>query len=281
MTCNIFWMMNKTPLIVLSGFALLGSVIACTPQNLAIVGGGAAYNAWKKDAGLLQKNYGAADYLAGRTRDIVSKDILILPKPLVHAENEDSSAPFGAIVMEQVASRFAELGYNVRLPGGTLPKDPPIAREIQNSITLGGTYLPQGYFLTEGDVKISLRMMDSSSGRVISAFDYFVPMTYNISKSVKDPPPPEPVVVEEVRPVAVAPAPTSVPVRPVPVVPAPAPKAAITSSGSIPPPLAKDLNVDAAPGVPPQKKSVAIVKDEEPDAVVVKETAAPIPLTPQ
>lgn len=162
---------------------LLGS---CTlPQQVAAVGYN-VYNKMNQDSELLQRSYAAADYLAGQTLASIDKKMLIIPTSLTHAENTGMSSPFGFIVVEQIASRFAQLGYNVRAPeDGPRTFNPD---KIDKGVTLTGTYLPFGYVLTNGEVKISLRMVDNSDNRVLGAFDYTMPMTYEMSRLLDDQP---------------------------------------------------------------------------------------------
>ena len=168
---------------------LLGVGAGCTfPQQVAVLGVG-AYDKINEDSKLLERSYAAADYLVGQTRASVNKQTLIVPEPLVHATTGDLT-PFGQIIMSQISARFTQLGYNVRAMDYDARAYSPYVTD--NSVILTGTYLPDGYVLTNGDVKIALKMIDKSSNRILGAFDYFIPMTYEMTELMKPPPPPEP-----------------------------------------------------------------------------------------
>lgn len=166
--------------------AAAGALSSCTlPQQVAVVGSH-VYGKMNQDSELLNRSYAAADYLAGQTLASVDKRTLIIPKSLTHAQNTGIASPFGFIVIEQIASRFAQLGYNVKAPeDGPRTYDPALDKK---GVTLSGTYLPFGYVLTNGDVRVSLRMIDNADNRVLGAFEYTMPMTYEISELLDDQP---------------------------------------------------------------------------------------------
>ncbi|MFP4312916.1 MAG: hypothetical protein ACLFR0_01205 [Alphaproteobacteria bacterium] len=159
---------------------------ACTfQQQVASVGYG-LYDKMNQDSELLDRNYSAADYLAGQTLASVSKQTPLYFKSLTHAENTGMGSPFGAIVAEQISARFAQLGYNVRMPeDGPVPLSPT---QFEKGVTLTGTYYPRGYVLTNGEVRMSLRMIDNADNRMLGAFDYTMPLTMEISQLLDEQP---------------------------------------------------------------------------------------------
>lgn len=177
-------MINKRSALVLGCLCAFAALPSCGPTELAAIGGYSAYKKLTEDAQLLQKNYSAADYLASRTKDFVSKNDLILPSPLVNVDFPDAEpTEFGIVMAEQLAERFAQLGYNIYLPDTA--ELPPSTSQMKDSISLKGAYKPDGYILTNGDVRVTLRVVDNKNRRVIETFSYFVPLTYDVARAIK------------------------------------------------------------------------------------------------
>lgn len=241
-------MINKKSALVLGCLCAFATLPSCGPTELAALGGYHAYQKLTEDAELIQRNYGAADYLVGRTKDFVSKSDLIVPSPLINVDYPDAEpTEFGIVMAEQLAARFAQLGYNIYLPDTA--ELPPSTSQIKDGISLKGTYKPDGYILTNGDVHITLRMVDNKSRRVVETFSYYVPLTYDVARAIK---PPEGEVKVE-----------AVPVEPVTQKPVPAPVKAVTQK----------VIVEEKPGE--VVKKTVIVKDPNPPIDL------PVKLTPQ
>lgn len=133
------------------------------------------------DVNIQEKNYIAADYLAGLTRNTLNKRQIIVPEPLMHANNTGMSSAFGAVVSEQVAARFAQLGYTVRIED----KNTPAAQKLnpKKGVSLGGTYLPNS-----SRANISLRLIDRATGQMLGAYDYSLPVNNEVDKLMEPSP---------------------------------------------------------------------------------------------
>tara|TARA_B100002003_G_C14036829_1_gene499640 strand:+ start:517 stop:1053 length:537 start_codon:yes stop_codon:yes gene_type:complete len=132
------------------------------------------------DVNITEKNYAAADYLAGLTRETIPRTATIYPEPLLHANATGMSSTFGALVSEQVASRFAQLGYNVYESD---PKKPMSLEPPERGIALRGTYLPSG-----GSAHIALRLVNLESNKIAGAFDYTLPVNGDLQDLMEDKP---------------------------------------------------------------------------------------------
>lgn len=130
-----------------------------------------------EDVNLIEKNYAAADYLAGLTHATLSKYTPIEIGQLAHANKVGLSSAFGSLVPEQVGARMAQLGYTVVTPErGT-------AASTNRGAIITGTYLPNG-----PQADINLRIVNKQSGQIIGAFDYNVPINSEIGKLLEERP---------------------------------------------------------------------------------------------
>ncbi len=132
------------------------------------------------DVNIKEKNYIAADYLAGLTHATVNKRAIIVPEPLMHANNSGMTSPFGYLVTEQIGSRFAQLGYNVQIPD---KNNPAAGVDPRKGIALRGTYLPSG-----GAANISLRLVNRATNQILGAYDYTLPVNGEIAELMEDRP---------------------------------------------------------------------------------------------
>ena len=89
------------PLIVLSCLVLSsGAIGGCTAAYMLDNAAGKYF--LDNDVNLKEKNYIAADYLAGLTRETLNKRTVIVPQTLMHANNTGMTSAFGEMVVEQV-----------------------------------------------------------------------------------------------------------------------------------------------------------------------------------
>ena len=164
-------MKNKS-LIILSCLALSsGALGGCTAAYLLDDAAGKYF--LQDEVNLKEKNYIAADYLAGLTRETISRRTVIVPQTLMHANNTGMTSAFGEIVVEQVGARFAQLGYIVHMPA--VEGDERVPLSPTKGVSLGGTYLPN-----DSGADISLRLVDRSTGQILGAYDYTIPINSDV-----------------------------------------------------------------------------------------------------
>lgn len=171
--------MNKFGLLVLP-VALCLSLGGCTAAAFLQSAGNSIF--LRQDVNLTEKNYAAADYLAGLTRQNVNISTPIYVGRLNHANQVGITSAFAAVVPEQVGARFAQLGYNIQMPDQGIYG---YNAELGNSrgVILTGTYLPNN---THADV--SLRLIDNRNGRILGAFDYSIPINIEIAGLLEERP---------------------------------------------------------------------------------------------
>lgn len=137
-----------------------------------------------RDDNLKERNYAAADYLVSRSGSVINKKTVLVPEPLMHVNNTGMTSPFGEEVTSQIAERFAQLGYNVRLVQENPLHPRPVASVSPDAgVAIGGTYEPHW---NSADIK--LRLIERKTGRILSSFDYALPVTVKTNKTIEDRP---------------------------------------------------------------------------------------------
>jgi hypothetical protein len=89
------------------------------------------------------------------------------PAPPAPVPLAKPAAPFGKVVIEQIAGRWVDLGFNV--VGGS-----GVARPGQ--AVLGGQYAR-----ANGKVIINLHLTDAGTGRILAVYDYTMPISSEIN----------------------------------------------------------------------------------------------------
>lgn len=137
-----------------------------------------------RDANLKERNYAAADYLISRSGAFINKRTILVPEPLIHVNNTGMTSPFSTEVTYQIAERFADLGYNVRLVQDN-PAQPRSGVTIgsREGVAIGGLYEPHW---NSADIK--LRLIDRQTGEILSFFDYSLPVNWETADSIKNRP---------------------------------------------------------------------------------------------
>lgn len=138
-----------------------------------------------RDANLVTHSYQAAENIVTSAHRQIVRDKPILVASLVNVSNLRQSSSFGRIVSEQLTSRLAQMGYETRelklrssflvLSGtGELVlsrrlKD--ISQEQSAQAIITGVYA-----VAKKSVYVTLRLIGATDGRVISAYDYVLPL---------------------------------------------------------------------------------------------------------
>lgn len=149
----------------------------------------------KKEQGLSQSSYGAADMLIQQSRSLITPETPLEVGALVDMDNPGEITSFGRIVAEQIASRFVQLGYNVTTEAqpGELPQALPQTSMPAPVFTMprGDTYqssrsvITGRYAVARDGVLVNLRIIEVDTGKVLAAFDYNVPKTRDVRELVK------------------------------------------------------------------------------------------------
>lgn len=190
-------MLNKSTIIIPA--LLLATLSGCSWNRYQEV----------KDTDLIEASHDAADQLGDKLTRIVPPHSLIMVSTLLNVDNLNQTSAFGRIVSDQIASAFHDAGHDIigmEMPidlfvmqeGGELALSDYAKAKLRKqkaAVLVGGVYAPG-----KKHTYVSLRVIDVFSKRVISTYDFSVPMG------------PDAKLLLEPRPVASS-APSTEPVR--------------------------------------------------------------------
>ncbi len=136
---------------------------------------------------LSETTYAATDRLAQQAKGTVTVNTPLQVGALTDIENPGEETAFGQMLARQVGARFVQLGYSVTEGGAApLPAMAPAAGAYPADQSMGygmtgPAQISGQYALAKKEALINLRLIDSS-GRVVAAYDYSVPMTTDIKQ---------------------------------------------------------------------------------------------------
>jgi len=151
-----------------------------------------------------QSGYSAADALIQQARGSLTPDTIIKAGVLTDINNPAAVSTLGRVLTAQVGARFVQMGYNV----GSASFDETMALRQQSSQsspygsnrsanggpTSGPVLIAGQYAMAHKSVLVGLRLIDIPTGRVLSAYDYDLPMTSDVRELAKTKIPPNAVI---------------------------------------------------------------------------------------
>ena len=162
---------------ILATFFCAVSLSACISPNYSAA----------KHSEFTRANYEAVDKLIADTRSPIDKNTPLLVATIVNLDGHDQSPRFGRLISEQVASRLTQLGFVVnemKLDDGLYIQKStgeillsPDVRE--RSINTAPIVVTGNYAVASGYVYLTLKVLNLSDDRVITAINYVLPMTDN------------------------------------------------------------------------------------------------------
>jgi TolB-like protein len=146
---------------------------------------------WLTGASIPGANYKAADFLLNNIQPKLPKDSPILVASFVNIDDLDDSSTFGRVVSEQFASRFKQRNYttiemklrtNVFISASSgeflLSRElTEISAKHRAQAVVVGTYA-----VASKKVYLTARIINVSDGRVLSSYDYDIPITSDVFK---------------------------------------------------------------------------------------------------
>ena len=175
----------------LATLALTGLVAACgaidtTPDGRVKT----VYNTslLPQDTNLTAMSYAAAETLVSNAQNTIDTGKTILFASLVNIDDVQRSSTFGRMVAEQMASRFAQMGYSVKelkLRSSMVVREQEgelmLSRDLQD---LTAEYEAQAvvtgtYAVGKKAVYVTVRMVSIADNQVISSYDFGVPNGQN------------------------------------------------------------------------------------------------------
>ncbi len=142
-------------------------------------------------ASIPNANYRAANALLNTICPKLPKDSPVLVASFVDIDNLDSTSTFGKVVSEQIASRFKQRNYTtiemklrtnvfIRADSGELL----LSRELSEISTKhrAQAVVVGTYAVAAKRVYLTARVINASDGRVLSSYDYDIPITSDVFK---------------------------------------------------------------------------------------------------
>lgn len=120
---------------------------------------------------LISYNYGAADMLASQSRNMISTQNVFETVPLVNIGEKPMGTGLGRVIVDQVGTRFTQLGYQV-VPDSTLTGKRAVSSK---NAVIGGTYA-----LVGKKILVNLRLQQASGGKLLGAYDYEIPVSREV-----------------------------------------------------------------------------------------------------
>jgi len=174
-------------LVLLIALAVLGFA-GCTTYNengkfsspaIAIDGSRHAKNSML----IAKRTYDAVDNLIERSQVTIEKNSPVLVATVVNVSNLDESSSFGRLMTEQISGRAVQLGYQVTEPKMRDSIAIKVAGELilsRNAELLkksfmAGVVISGTYAVGYEAVHVNLKLLELSSGRVLSSADYVIP----------------------------------------------------------------------------------------------------------
>lgn len=153
---------------------MLCSALALTGCQVVAAGVATPMIIQQKHVNLTNASYAAADTLAQQAGKQLPKERPLIVSNLQEIIDMNQKKPIaspkvGIVMSEQMRDRFTQLGYNV----------------VQSPVYQGGAAPAEvsgTYEFVSGTMNVALRLTDRASGRVITLYNYSLPMTYDIKK---------------------------------------------------------------------------------------------------
>lgn len=128
----------------------------------------------QKHVNLPNSSYAAAESLAQQAGKQLPKArplIVANLQEIIHTNQKKpvASPKVGIVISEQMRDRLTQLGYNV----------------VQSPVYQGGAApmeITGTYEFVSGVMNVALRLSDRETGRVVTLYNYALPMTYDIRK---------------------------------------------------------------------------------------------------
>ena len=146
---------------------------------------------WLTGTSIPGANYKAADSLLNKIQPKLPKDSPILVASFVNIDDLDNSSTFGRVVSEQFASRFKQRNYTtiemklrtnvfIRADSGEFL----LSRELAEISTKhrAQAVVVGTYAVASKKVYLTTRVINVSDGRVLSSYDYDIPITSDVFK---------------------------------------------------------------------------------------------------
>jgi len=156
-----------------------------------------------KKVNVTEVSYAAADMLIQQTKAFVTSDTVLQIGMLTDMQRPDHTTAFARMIPSHIGARFVQLGYNVTassfqamtgapqeamLSGGSYDNavyQPPTRRMSSGGNIADQALITGHYVVAKSGVLVNLRIIETSTGRVLAAYDYSLPLSGDIKELVK------------------------------------------------------------------------------------------------
>jgi TolB-like protein len=132
---------------------------------------------------IAKRTYDAVDNILERSQIAVEKDKPLIVSTVVFVSDLEKSSAFGRLLTEQISGRAAQLGYYVvepKLRNNFAVKASGEHILSRDPDTLKKTFVAQAmitgtYAVGHDSVHVNLKLLELTTGRILSSTDYFIP----------------------------------------------------------------------------------------------------------
>jgi TolB-like protein len=180
--------------------AALGSLSALSACSAAALIG--QLPLYEEDSNIVAPSHTAADVVAQQLKKRIHTGQPIIVQDFWNNHNPRHISAFGRVVPEQISTRLIQLGYQIIQPRyaqqteliGQQNIDPSSSSELflagqQQNLGNMKKYMDNPHIILSGSytkatdqVKIHVRMTDSTSGIFVAAYDYDLPITREVEE---------------------------------------------------------------------------------------------------
>jgi TolB-like protein len=187
----------KRAVMICAAFGSLLTLPACTAAMLM-----GQLPLYEEDSNIVAPNQTAADVVAQQLKKRIHTGQPIIVQDFWNNHNPRHISAFGRVVPEQISTRLIQLGYQIIQPRyaqqSAFQGQPDIDSSSSSELFLAGQqqnlgnmkkYMDSPHIILSGSytkatdqVKIHVRMTDSTSGIFVAAYDYDLPITREVEE---------------------------------------------------------------------------------------------------
>jgi len=176
---------NKRPSLIKALSCACAALILGTGCTAVVASGAAVvgYMSLEEEANFTEQNYAVADYMIQQASTFIDRRRdLIIAQPLSDSLQPGMGSTISKMIPERVGIRLSQLGYRMDLSHVATAADtnylkPATVAGEKPDFMLSGTYTRR-----RNEMDVNMRIVDMRSGRVVSVYDYILPLTREAKK---------------------------------------------------------------------------------------------------
>ncbi len=141
---------------------------------------------------LSQDSYNAADMLIQQSRNVITAETPLQIGVLNDIRTPNETTALGRLITDQIGARFVQLGYNVTAIGPVqdvmaMPQN--TTQDVYTAQNYGSSAMTAPsekavitghYAFARKNILVNLRILESTSNRVLAAYDYTLPINSDL-----------------------------------------------------------------------------------------------------